>query len=90
MLTFDPDKNRENLAKHGIELTAAGRFDWEHAVIEEDPSAEYGEQRERATGRIDNALYVYIYTLRGDDEHAISLRKATKQEARRYAKELYG
>lgn len=86
VITFDPAKNRRNLAKHQVALSAAEGFDWDSAVIIEDDSA-HGEQREIATGFIGLALYVYVYTLRGENEHAISLRKANKQEAKRYARE---
>jgi len=36
-------------------------------------------------GWIDDALYVYVYTLRDDEDHAISLRKANPKERRWYA-----
>lgn len=85
MATWDETKRRANLAKHGVDLALAERFNFVTAMIEEDRSHAYGEQRERAVGWIDNDLYVYVYTLRGDDDHAISLRKATSREARRYA-----
>ena len=84
MVTFDPNKNRRNIADHGIALSEAERFDWEHAIIKEDDSEAYGEQCEKATGVIDFKLYVYIYTLRGDEDHAISLRRANRKEIRRY------
>ena len=45
----------------------------------------YGERREVAIGWIDDALYVYVYTMRGEEDHAISLRKANPKERRRYA-----
>jgi uncharacterized DUF497 family protein len=87
MTTWDEAKNQSNFAKHGVHLSRAVDFDWVSAVIEEDDSESYGEQRERAVGWIGDALYVYVYTLRGEEDHAISLRKATKQEYRRYAED---
>ena len=63
----------------------AERFDFVTAIIQEDDSETYGEQRQIAIGRIEDALYVYVYTLRGEEDHAISLRKATPRERRRYA-----
>jgi len=88
MTTWDEAKRRRNLAKHGVDLAIAERFDFETAVIREDDSERYGEQREVATGRIDDTLYVYVYTLRGEEDHAISLRKASPKERRRYAEEI--
>ena len=87
MTTWDERKRRSNLAKHGVDLALAVDFDWDNAIIEEDANEEYGEQREQATGLIGVTLYVYIYTLRGDDDRAISLRPATKAEKRQYVKE---
>jgi uncharacterized DUF497 family protein len=86
MTTWDEKKRKSNLAKHGVDLALAVDFDWHEAVIEEDNSEAYGEQREIATGWIGTALYVYIYTIRDDDDHAISLRKATPKEHRGYAR----
>jgi uncharacterized DUF497 family protein len=83
--TWDEAKRRRNLQKHGVDLAIAERFDFVTAVIQEDDSETYGEQRQIAIGRIDDALYVYVYTLRGEEDHAISLRKATPRERRRYA-----
>jgi uncharacterized DUF497 family protein len=88
MTTWDEAKRRRNISKHGVDLAIAERFEFDTAFLEEDRSEPYGEQRETATGRIDDALYVYVYTLRGDEDHAISLRKATPKERRRYAKEI--
>lgn len=87
MTTWNEQKRRANLAKHGVDLTLAREFDWDDAIIEEDDSEAYGEQREIATSWIGPLLYVYIYTMRGDEDHAISLRKASAREARRYARE---
>ena len=86
MTTWDEQKRRSNLTKHGVDLALAVDFDWHAAVIEEDDSEAYGEQREKAIGRIGPILYVYIYTIRDDDDHAISLRKATPKEHRRYSR----
>jgi uncharacterized DUF497 family protein len=88
MTTWDEAKRRSNLAKHGIDLAIAERFDFETAVIREDDSEAYGEQRQVAIGWIDDSLYVYVYTLRGDEDRAISLRKATRRDWLIYGKEI--
>jgi uncharacterized DUF497 family protein len=88
MTTWDEAKRRRNLAKHGVDFAIAERFDFETAVIREDDSERYGERREIAVGWIDDALYVYIYTMRGDEDHAISLRKAGRRDWNRYGKEV--
>jgi uncharacterized protein len=86
--TWDEAKRRRNLAKHGVDFRIAERFNFGTAVIREDTSERYGEQRDIAIGWIDDTLYVYVYTLRRDEDHAISLRKATPKERRRYDKEI--
>jgi len=85
MTTWSEAKRRSNLAKHGVDLVIAERFDFVTAIIIEDESEAYGEQREVAIGWIDDALYVYVYTLRDDEDHAISLRRANPKERRWYA-----
>ena len=85
MTTWDEAKRRSNLAKHRVDLALAAQFEWNDTIIEEDDSEAYGEQREIATGWIGVILYVYVYTLRDGEDHAISLRKARPGEARRYA-----
>jgi uncharacterized protein len=87
MTTWDEGKRRRNLAKHGVDFALVERFDFETAVFIEDDSEGYGERREIAIGWINDALYVYIYTLRGEADHAISLRKAGRRERRIYVEE---
>lgn len=89
MPTWDERKRRSNLAKHGIDLALAAEFDWHTALIREDDSEAYGEQREVAVGWIGNSLYVYVYTFRDGDDHAISLRRASAKEQRRYGQALF-
>jgi hypothetical protein len=86
--TWDEAKRRGNLVKHGVDFAIAERFDFHTAVFHEDDSEAYGERREIAIGWIDDRLYVYVYTLRGGEDHAISLRKATRKEQRRYVDEV--
>ena len=85
MVTWDETKRRRNLAKHGVDFAIAERFDFISAIIEEDDTEAYGEQRQIAIGRIDDTIYVYVYTLRDDEDHAIRLRRASPRERRRYA-----
>ncbi|MDQ0392894.1 BrnT family toxin [Labrys monachus] len=88
MPSFDPQKDLLNQRNHGISLSAAEHFDWETALIEEDRDEAYGEYRGRAIGCIGDRLFVYVYTTRGDEERAISLRHATRQEIRHYGENI--
>ena len=87
MTYWDETKRRRNREKHGVDLAEAARFDFVTALILEDDSERYGERRDVALGWIDDVLYVYVYTLRGEEDHAISLRKADARERRHYAEE---
>jgi uncharacterized protein len=85
-ITFRREKNVINRRKHGFDLSEAERFDWGNAVIREDLSEAYGEQRFRAIGFIGLRLCVLVFTTSFDGEqvHVISLRKATKPEQREW------
>ena len=87
MTSWDETKRRRNREKHGVDLAEAARFDFVTALILEDDSERYGERRDVALGWIDDVLYVYVYSLRGEEDHAISLRKADARERRHYAEE---
>jgi uncharacterized DUF497 family protein len=85
-IEFDPAKDARNIAKHGISLQAAERFDWYTALEREDDRFDYGEIRFVALGLIDYRLYVFVFT-EGSHENAvraISLRPAEKHEVRFY------
>ncbi|MBA3516093.1 MAG: BrnT family toxin [Rhizobiales bacterium] len=87
MTTWNEAKRRDNLRKHRVDLVLAEQFEWSTASIVEDVGKDYGERREVATGFIGLTLYVFVYTLRAEEDHAISLRKANKQDSRRYAQD---
>ena len=81
----DPEKDRLNIAQHGMSLHEAERFDFDTAKIEEDMRARYGEQRFRGIGRLYNGpIVVFAFTYRGEKVRAISLRKATPRERRKW------
>jgi hypothetical protein len=90
MTTWDEGKREENVRKHGVDLADAEYFEWDDALTEEDLTQNnYGEQRFRAIGPINNDLYVYIFTENEDEtDHAISLRKALKKERRYYVDKI--
>lgn len=81
--TFDPAKDAENQAKHGLSLADFAGFDADPLVLVDD-RFEYGETRFRAFGRIDGKGHCLVYTLRGGDLRLISFRRAHEKEMRRY------
>jgi|688.fasta_scaffold2106473_1 uncharacterized DUF497 family protein len=81
---WDENKNQANIVKHGISFEELEYFDWEVVAIQPDNKQNYNEQRYAAQSFIGGRLYVLIFTIRGDNIRAISLRKASKQEMRDY------
>ena len=57
------------------------------AIVREDDRFDYGETRYVAFGPIDDTLYCLVFTFRGTNVRAISLRKANRRENRRYGHE---
>jgi len=85
MYEWDPDKARANKAKHGVAFEAVYDFDWGEALEVEDTREDYGEERWIALGPIKANLHVVVYAPRAENLRIISLRKATKKEAKGYA-----
>ncbi len=79
-------KRSINQATHGIDFTAAYRFEWDTARIDPDTRHKYGEQRFVALGRIGLRIHVLVFTPRGEAVRVISLRKANQREIGRYEK----
>jgi uncharacterized DUF497 family protein len=77
---FDPEKDRANLAKHGVSLVL-GAVVLENLAGEiVDDRRDYGELRLSAFGMVAGRLFVCTYTKRGDVVRIISVRKASRQE----------
>jgi uncharacterized DUF497 family protein len=81
---WDEAKARTNKAKHGIGFELAPLFEFDNAVVTVDDDVDYGEERLKAVGIIGGNIHVMVYTETDDTVRVISLRKATKQEARDY------
>lgn len=84
MPTWDEAKRRRNLREHGLDFAGCEVLFDGVVSIGEDVREAYGERRMDAIGWLHGALVILIYTERGDDIHVISLRKATKHEARKF------
>ena len=83
-ITYDPDNDAADLAKHGISLVIG------HAVLANavttrmDDRFAYGEERFVTFGYADDRLHVAVYTVRGDAIRLISVRKANQREQQRH------
>jgi uncharacterized protein len=84
-IEFDPNKNAENIARHGVSLTEGdGVLDDPLCLTVEDVSHE-GEQRWVTIGaNVFGTLYVVVWTRRGDNERLISVRKPEPKDRKDY------
>ncbi len=85
VVEFDPAKNAKNIREHGISLRRAEDFDFDAANFDIDDREDYGEVRWNAVSFLDARLYSLTFTEVEDGViRAISLRKATTPERKRY------
>ena len=81
-IEFDPNKDVQNLAKHGVSLGLAAELDWDAALVWIDDRFEYGEVRMIAPQT--NILYYVAFIDRGEALRIISLRRANRREVKHY------
>ncbi|MGV7207233.1 BrnT family toxin [Oxalobacteraceae bacterium A2-2] len=87
-IRYDPSKDRLNKRRHGIALSAAKRFDWSSALIWPDDRFQYDELRECGLGVIGVQLHFISFVEQPEVVRVISLRRATKLEEKKYAREF--
>ena len=87
-IEFDPVKDKENLAKHGVSLALAADLDWEAALVWVDARFEYNELRMVALAPKTGVLYYVAFVDRGKQLRIISLRRALRREVKRYVESL--
>lgn len=80
-IDFHPAKDAINRDKHGLSLGLAREFDWLAARIQPARTVD-GEARWKAIVRLDDTVYVAIFTRRADVLWIISLRPASRTERR--------
>lgn len=85
---WDSEKDRIDIARHGISFAEAAAFDWQGAQIFTDDRRDNGEDRFQARGMLAGRLHFVVFTLRGDRLRLTSLRKANKRERRDHAAEI--
>lgn len=87
-ISFDPTKSERNEHERGLPFSLVEQLDWFDAVIEEDDRKDYGEQRYRVLGFINDRLHAVVFTPRAGKVHVISLRKANKREVKHYEQKV--
>ncbi len=88
MFTWDEAKRQQNLDKHGIDFVDAEIIFAGCTLTAEDTRQAYGEQRFLTLGVLHGEVVSVTHTPREDDDHIISIRKATKHEARFYFSQI--
>ncbi len=88
MFTWDEAKRRTNLEKHGIDFADAGTIFAGYTVTAEDSRESYGEQRFLTLGVLQGVVVSVTHAPRANDDRIISIRKATRHEARFYFSQI--
>jgi uncharacterized protein len=77
---WDPNKEEDNLRKHGVDFTTASEI-WDGSVFERvDDRRDYGEVRFVAFGEVAQRILAVVFTWRGMTRRIISARKANPRE----------
>ena len=83
--TWDEEKNRRNVALHGVAFEDAARIFDGPTVERLDDRFDYGEKRVYAIGLVNDLEITVVYTDRaGDERRLISAWRAEPHERRHY------
>ena len=88
MFVWDEATRRLNLRKHGIDFADANRIFRGVTFTAEDTREDYGEQRFLTLGLLEDQVVSVTHTEQGEEIRIISIRKATKHEARFYFSQI--
>jgi uncharacterized DUF497 family protein len=88
MFVWDEAKRRLNLRKHGIDFADAGKIFRGVTFTAEDTREGYGEQRFLTLGLLADQVVSIAHTEQDEEIRIISIRKATKHEARFYFSQI--
>jgi hypothetical protein len=84
---FDPEKNRRNLERHGVDLEWAQRlWDGDFVITEARPVLD--ETRFSILARIESKCYVAVFTMRDEVVRLISCHRADRRLERIYESEI--
>ncbi|KOR33061.1 hypothetical protein TI05_03295 [Achromatium sp. WMS3] len=86
MSSLDPNKQRTNLSKHGIDLAECEAVFDNPMLTREDTRQQYVEQRLISLGWLKGKVVVLVWTDRADGPRLISCREATFHEQKAYFK----
>jgi Uncharacterized protein conserved in bacteria len=83
---YDPHKSQSNKLKHGLDFEEVQTLwaDERHLVI---PAQFRDEMRLAAIGRIGDAMWTAVFTMRGETVRLISCRRSRREEVLIYEQE---
>lgn len=88
MYTWDEAKRLANLRKHGIDFRDAPKIFGGFTLTAEDSREFYGERRFLTLGLLEDQVVSVAHTECAEHIRVISIRKATKHEARFYFSQI--
>jgi len=84
---WDPQKNRENIRKHGLDFAGAFQIFTGPLLALPDTRRDYGEERWQGIGNIHGRVVVVVFApIAAETIRIISLRKANRHERAQYEK----
>lgn len=81
---WDEAKRLNNIEERGVDFRDAALISGGTVIAKEDTREDYGEQRFRALGRVDDEYYLVAYTWRGPILRFISAWKVDEDGKKRY------
>lgn len=85
-ITFDPVKDAENTAKHGVSLEFGAIVLADMIGMVEDDRFDYGEVRFKAFAVVNGLWWACVFTEVGDVDRVISVHRVSEKEAKRWLK----
>lgn len=80
LITYDPAKRAATLASRGLDFEDAAHVFNGPNFETEDQRKDYGETRVLCFGWLNHRLVAVGYTLRGQNRHVFTMRKANDRE----------
>ena len=84
-ITYDPNKRAKTLEQRGLDFENAADVFAGITFETRDARRAYGEDRILCYGYLRGRLVMIGYTIRGEDRHVFSMRKANEREEKRFA-----
>ena len=83
---WDEAKSRRNFRERGFDFEFVTRIFDGQCIEEDDTRKDYGERRIAATGKIEDGVFVVVYTWSSGRRRIISARSAKRKERDEYRK----